>query len=160
MKVGITGHQKRSEIDWRWVEAVLDLQFDLRPEITEAFSSLAAGSDQIFANVARRRHVSLVAIIPSKHYETTFGSSGLVDFEDLLADSKVIHLAFESPSEEAFLAAGRYIVDNVDLLFAVWDAEPAKGKGGTADIVSYALDNDRPLVHINPLTRSCSQRLL
>ena len=45
-----------------------------------------------------------------------------------------------------------------DLIFAVWTGKPAKGKGGTADIVAYAIDKKIPVVHINPLERTVTRK--
>ncbi|MFJ8953478.1 hypothetical protein ACIRO1_25525 [Streptomyces sp. NPDC102381] len=36
------------------------------------------------------------------------------------------------------MAAGKEVVDQSDVLLAVWDGKPAGGKGGTADVVAYA----------------------
>ena len=54
---------------------------------------------------------------------------------------------------EAFLAAGRYIVDHCDVLFAVWDGLPAGAMGGTGDVVEYARRSERRVVHLNPIER-------
>jgi len=52
-------------------------------------------------------------------------------------------LAFREPSEEAFFAAGKAVVDACDWLIAVWDGEPARGLGGSADVVAYARNQGR-----------------
>ncbi|MDP9110532.1 MAG: hypothetical protein M3M96_02725, partial [Candidatus Eremiobacteraeota bacterium] len=59
-------------------------------------------------------------------------------------------LPYDAPTGEAFLAAGKYLVENSDILFAVWDGEPSRGIGGTADVVSYARSAGRHIVRINP----------
>jgi hypothetical protein len=48
---------------------------------------------------------------------------------------------------EQYAAAGRYIVERSDRLLAVWDDEPARGAGGTADMVARRCElarADRP----------------
>src|SRR6266850_2059881 len=63
----------------------------------------------------------------------------LEKFRLLLQRAETVEkLPFHKPSEDAFFAAGRRVVENSDILLAVWDGKPAKGKGGTADIVEYA----------------------
>ena len=63
----------------------------------------------------------------------------LGQFRSLLERADTVEkLTYHEPSEDAFLAAGRRVVENSDLFLAVWDGQPAKGKGGTADIVEYA----------------------
>ncbi len=49
---------------------------------------------------------------------------------------------------EAYKAVGQYIVDHCDVLIAGWDGEPARGRGGTAEIVAYALDQGRPVIRV------------
>jgi hypothetical protein len=65
--------------------------------------------------------------------------------------SKCEVLDFKGPSEEAFFAAGRRIVEVSDLLFAVWDGKAAAGLGGTADVVKHALKHKKQVLHINPI---------
>ncbi|MGH9896195.1 MAG: hypothetical protein ACREA0_30225 [bacterium] len=103
-------------------------------------SSLAAGADQMFAGKVLQAGGTLHLIIPSRGYEATFDNRR--DLDNFLSlsrrASRIEMLEYPEPSEEAFLAAGRRVVDTCDVLVAVWDGQPAKGLGGTADIVQYA----------------------
>jgi hypothetical protein len=103
-------------------------------------TSLAAGADQVFAEEVLASGGSLYVVVPSRRYERSFDSPrALAAFERFLAAAKEIeHLDFHEPSETAYLAAGKRVVDLSDFLVAVWDGQPAKGLGGTADIVDYA----------------------
>ena len=56
--------------------------------------------------------------------------------------------------EDAYLVAGRRVVDLSDIVLAVWDGHPAKGKGGTADVVAYTIRRGVPLIHIDPVSRT------
>ncbi|MGH3928049.1 MAG: hypothetical protein ACRDTT_35160, partial [Pseudonocardiaceae bacterium] len=56
----------------------------------------------------------------------------------------VVRLPFEESTEGSHLTAGQRIVDTSDLLIAVWDGQPAGGRGGTADIVAYAREQGTP----------------
>jgi hypothetical protein len=51
--------------------------------------------------------------------------------------------------KQAYETAGKYVVDHCDLLVALWDGQPARGQGGTADTVKYAKAINRPLVIIS-----------
>lgn len=115
-------------------------------------TSLAAGADQEFADEVVRLGGSLWAVIPSRDYETTFTSLvTLHRYESLLDRSALVEfMDFPEPSEEAYLAAGRRVVDLSDVVVAVWDGLPAKGKGGTADVVAYAARCQKPIVRIWP----------
>jgi hypothetical protein len=59
--------------------------------------------------------------------------------------------------EDAYLAAGQRVVELSDIVLAVWNGKPAKGKGGTADVVAYAIRRGMPLIHINPISRTVRQ---
>jgi hypothetical protein len=102
--------------------------------------SLAVGADQIFAHVLLASGGHLHAVIPCQGYADTFADEAARhEFERLLSAAReVTELPFSEPSEEAFMAAGRAVADQCDLLLAVWDGQPAAGLGGTADVVSHA----------------------
>jgi hypothetical protein len=91
-----------------------------------------------------------------KEYEKDFSPSELMILQDLLAQNKhqyevVNPLKDNSPEtrNEAYLATGKHLVDECDILLAVWDGQPAKGKGGTGDIVEYAHMQGKELHIVN-----------
>jgi len=140
MRIGVTGHQDipteaeayvRSEIKKRLRQDKADLT---------GITALAAGSDQIFARVVLEVGGKLVAVVPCRDYSATFVTENtLAEYTALISKAdRTIRLPFDHPSETAFLAAGRKVVDCSERLLAIWDGEKAKGKGGTADIVEYA----------------------
>lgn len=99
--------------------------------------------------------IDLVSVIPSAGYEETFEIKDQSEYFRLKSLSSSIEiLNFSSPSEEAFLYAGKYITDHSDLIFAVWDGLPAKGLGGTGDIVRYALSLGKHVIHLNTVDKN------
>ncbi len=42
------------------------------------------------------------------------------------------------------------VINEADELYAVWDGKPARGYGGTADVVAYARDHDTTVQVIWP----------
>jgi hypothetical protein len=138
--LGVTGHQTiPPEARELVVGAIRDILSEADPPLS-AVTSLAAGADQLFATEFLRTGGHLQVIVPSRRYEQTFTTDeDLALFRSLLAAAQVVtRLDYEEPSEEAFLAAGKIVVDNCERLIAVWDGEPARGLGGTADVVRYA----------------------
>jgi hypothetical protein len=138
--VGFTGHQDISEEALPLVRGMLgSVLRDFRGEVT-GLSSLAAGSDQLFAEIALQLSWKLNVVIPCLHYDETFtDQETLGRFRDLLAKANSIEmLAHPFPTEDAYLDAGKHIVGLCQALVAVWDGREAKGKGGTADVVRYA----------------------
>jgi hypothetical protein len=154
MQVGITGHQEREGIQWSWVDAAVRVELRKLTNVQKAFSSLAAGSDQVFAEAAIGLRIPVVAVMPLEGYERFFDGAALTNYQRLLGECQVIQLRWNGDPEQAFFEAGKFIVDQCDLLFAVWDGASAEGLGGTGDVVSYARQKHRPVMHINPLTHT------
>jgi tetratricopeptide (TPR) repeat protein len=50
--------------------------------------------------------------------------------------------------DAAYERVGRYVADHCEILIAIWDGQPARGRGGTAEIVAYARQANKPLVWI------------
>jgi len=58
------------------------------------------------------------------------------------------------------MEAGESIVNEADVLVAVWDGKPAAGLGGTADVVTYARNLGKPLIWINSITGKITEERL
>jgi len=48
----------------------------------------------------------------------------------------------------AYENVGRYVVDHCDLLLALWDGQPGRGRGGTKEIIDYAIAQGRAVLRI------------
>jgi hypothetical protein len=132
------------------IRSALTDELRILSELT-GVTSLAAGADQLFAAIVLDLGGSLEVIVPSARYDTTMSGSVIEEYRRLLAAAHVVrHLSFSEPSEEAFLAAGKDIAGSCDRLIAVWDSKPAKGLGGTADVVRYAKNLGVPVRVIWP----------
>ena len=122
------------------------------PTITLA-SPLADGADQIGAQAAIDRGWRLQAILPfvREEYVRDFVHEDPAQlFEDLLERA---HCVLELPGSRddepaAYLLAGRATVAHCDILVALWDGAPPRGRGGTADVVEHAIANGVPVVHL------------
>lgn len=139
--VGVTGHQQLPRQAQDLVEHTLGLLLPPADAAeVEGASSLAAGADQLFADYLVRAGSRLRVVLPCADYVDTFDAPEDVErYRTLLAlASTVEELPFDNPTEEAFFAAGRRIVDIADWVIAVWDGQPSRGMGGTADVVAYA----------------------
>ena len=145
MRLGITGHQDLPQDVIAWIER------ELRALIAEhaplvGVSSLAKGADQLFATCVLEAGQTLEAVLPCRDYADTFAEVDRTDYLARLARaSRTMTLDFGPPSEAAFLAAGEYLVRHVDHLVAVWDGGAAQGRGGTGDIVAYAISHQIPV---------------
>lgn len=153
MRVGITGHQDRPGIDWRWVhEAIEDQLAGLEGRI-DGFTALATEADQIFATALLDRGGALYVVLPPPAYGEKLSSKSLRRFQRLLRQAtETFEIGDDVALEDAYLRAGRYIVDSVHALFAVWDGNPAHGPGEPADVVAYARSIGRPVMQFDPVT--------
>lgn len=160
LRVGITGHRKLGE-DARvhaYVQAqcvrILDRLRDLAAyghAGLVAYSALAIGADQLFAEAALGLAVPLVGAIPFEDYPDDFKGPDRPKFEALLARCwEVQRLPIQRRSNRAYLKVGQWLVDQVDCVVTVWNGLPAAGLGGTADIVAYARKKKRLLLRIDP----------
>jgi hypothetical protein len=153
-RIGITGHQQLDDPeDWVWgASAMRDELARIEPPII-AVTSLAIGADQLFAELIIERGGSIHAILPFAEIESSFSTEHLPVYRELVKRATVEVLETFGTDEDAYLAAGKRVVDLSDIVLAVWNGKPARGKGGTADIVAYAMSRGVPLIQINP---SCS----
>ena len=154
MRVGVSGHQARPGIDWHWVAEAIDAELEKLSGVTQALTSLAVGSDQVFAQCAMDRQISVLAVIPIQDYERFFQDEGLQTYNLILAKSDRVDLNDFSDPERAFYAAGKYVVEHCDMLFAVWDGKPAAGLGGTGDAVAYAKELGKSCIIIDPIGKT------
>jgi hypothetical protein len=154
MIIGFTGHQKINHPErWGWVRE----QFErvLRESAAagdRAMSSLAAGGDQEFSEAAIAAGLGIEVVVPCAGYEATFKEAAtLARYQVLLSRAaRVIQLDYPAPSEDAFLAAGKRVADLSGMVVALWNGKAVAGTGGTGEMVAYARELCRPVVHINP----------
>ena len=146
MRFGVTGHRilppsivDRAVRHWSRVLPA--------GALLHGVSNLADGADQLFAAHVLAAGGTLEAVLPCEGYAgSLMADDSRARFERLRrAAAKVTTMPYPEPSDQAFLAAGQVLVDRCDHLFAVWDGRPARGLGGTADIVRYAESRGRPV---------------
>ena len=157
-RIAVTGH--RSLGDQATVQFVTEAFHSIltkvlgeHPEGVIAFSGLAEGSDELFAETALELGIPLEAIIAYEGFENDF-EPGLAreHYQLLLKRCKMIHqLAFHERSDDAYTAVGQWLVEHSDLLVAAWNGEPAAGKGGTGDVVDYARREGRIVMHVHTI---------
>ena len=172
LSVGITGHRppvlddqaeamvrpQLIEVLKTLAEATAELRapdpnlFDEAAFVPRFVSPLAEGADQFGASVALELGYRLNAILPlpREDYRGDFGPAGLARFEALLdrADCILELPPQESGREESYTLAGRATIAHCDILIALWDGAPARGPGGTAEVVSLALRRGLPVIHL------------
>ncbi|MEU1469662.1 hypothetical protein ABZ434_15715 [Streptomyces sp. NPDC005761] len=149
-RIGVTGHRSIPQEAHDHVLASMRAALCGFDGSVEALSSLAVGADQLFADLALARGAQLTVVIPSGDYEASFADGAeLARYRALKARAvREVRLDYPHSTDEAYYAAGAYIADHCDRLIAVWDGRPARGLGGTGDIVTYARGLGRPVTVI------------
>jgi hypothetical protein len=161
LAIGVTGHRDVDEEDERLRAVVAGELSRLaagqagRP--VEVLSSLAEGADRLVAEVAMSRlGAKLVAPLPlaPEEYAKDFASArSRRRFRRLLGRAERWFVAGGAEAGAAggadgralrYARAGAYIVEHCSVLVAVWDGRPARGVGGTAQLVEWMLQGAVP----------------
>jgi hypothetical protein len=129
-------------------------------------SPLAEGADRVVARaVLAEPDARLDAVLPlavEDYLEDFATEESREEFKELLSRcrkpvflrTRRIQDDRHDPGDQAelrrnaYVHVGRYVVDHCDVLIAVWDGEPSRGRGGTAEIVQYAREQKRPIIRV------------
>ncbi len=155
--VGFSGHRHLDD-GGGVAAAIAGVLNALREEIAGewvALSSVAAGGDRLFIEQARKTGLSWHAILPLPRAEFAkdFTEAEWAETEGVLVQAEHVRVITENGTrEDAYLDCGMETVNGADVLLAVWDGEPARGKGGTADVIAYARSIQKPVVIIDVAT--------
>ena len=141
MRIAVTGHRpKRLKGQQKEVKRWLSEQLN-KYKCTEAISGMAQGADQIFAQAAIEKNIPLICCYP---YRKNFFHQEEQKILNKAKDIKFISEAYTG--NRVYWFRDKYMVDNCDLLLAVWDGIEA---GGTWLTVNYAQKIGKPIVYYN-----------
>jgi hypothetical protein len=152
VRIGVTGH---SNLHPDSVPLVAEA---LRDALTEAgeqllgVSCLARGADQLFARVVLERGGKLEVVLPAEDYrERKVKPDNADEFDELIGKAvRVTTMPYRESNRDAYLAASEHVLAAVDAMIAVWDGQPADGRGGTGDVVAVARDRGIPVTVVWP----------
>ena len=141
MRIAITGHRpKRLKGQQKEVKKWLSEQLN-KYECTEAISGMAQGADQIFAQAAVEKNIPLICCYP---YRKNFFHQEEQKILNKAEDIKFISEAYTG--NRVYWFRDKHMVDNCDLLLAVWDGIKA---GGTWLTINYAQKIGKPVIFYN-----------
>ncbi|MEV0288693.1 MULTISPECIES: hypothetical protein [unclassified Kribbella] len=152
MYLAVSGHRGLSEEVKAWTAAELRHAIESKG-VTElvGISCLADGADALFAQTVLDLGGRLIAVIPATTYRDGLPVSHHQTYDTLLSKaSEAVALDREVSDADAHMDASLRMLDRADELIAIWDGQPARGPGGTADVVQAARDRDLPVTVIWP----------
>lgn len=153
MIVGVTGHRFYDEptAGYLRVQVRALLQGWADDGEVRVVSSFAEGADQLVARVALDLGLALDAVLPAADYRATLDAAFRSEFDRLLAAAATATtLDHAEAGPPAYLDAGREVLARSDVLLALWDGAPARGTGGTAEIVDAAREQGTAVVVVWP----------
>jgi hypothetical protein len=145
-------------------------------------SPLAKGADRIVVEaVLERSRAQLKVIAPfaKADYESDFTEPGdLEQFRELWnkasekhelgadygevlpSDTEIERHRKQNLRNEGYFRVGRETVDACEFLIAIWNGQPAAGKGGTGDVVAYAIERGRTVFWIDSNNPIAAARMI
>jgi hypothetical protein len=130
--------------------------YDARQPLFRVISALAEGSDRIVAEEGLALGYELQVPCPFfvNDYEHDFSTAeSKKRFRELLKQATAV-LELDGSRQDkqaqnrAYESVGRTVLRHCDILIAIWDGEPVRGQGGTAQIVAEAARLEIPTVWI------------
>jgi hypothetical protein len=110
----------------------------------QLFCALAEGSDQLVAKIALSSKMIKLIVplpLPEEKYLQGFASDhGRTSYHEIIGNAeKVIILTSPKDDETAYEHLGNYMLENCDVLIALWNGENSLKKGGTGELATKAL---------------------
>ena len=136
--------------------------FSHKPAELRMVSALADGADTIVAHAALDNGWRVDACLPFPRdvYAHDFQAGAPHDeFVALLGRTTHTfelngeHLDPESRNA-SYEAVGRLMLEQSDILLAIWDGDPGRGRGGTSRVVAEAVARHIPVIHVHVHTQA------
>ena len=158
MNICLTGHRpdklygyNLNNKNWDILkEKLKDILRQYNPE--NAISGMALGCDTIFALAILELKeegypINLICAVPFKGQENAWSDIDKRRYKIILEQADFVEIVSDKPYS-AYLLQKRneYMVDNSDLVIAVWDGS----SGGTKNCVDYAKKKNKDILYINP----------
>ena len=162
MKITITGHRPNKLIPlgygydlrgskWQTLKKRIKDAL-LRYDCEELYDGMALGVDQITAIAVLElkdegHDIKLHAIIPCANQEKMWPESSQMLYQAILSKADTItYVSKEEYTSWCMQKRNEYMVDNTDMVIAVWDGSA----GGTKNCVDYALSKNMDVLQMKP----------
>jgi hypothetical protein len=152
MQIAITGHRELPEPTVNLVNTAIRRQLAEHTDTALiGLTCLADGADSIFAQAVLDASGSLVVVVPAAEYRDGLPTEHHPVYDALISRAvEVVRLGHRESTSQSHMDASMYMLGQADRLLAVWDGAPARGYGGTADVVEAAKQRGVPVTVIWP----------
>lgn len=139
-RIAISGHRGLSPEVESFIDRTIRDELSRFPsEDLVGISCLADGADQVFARAVVDVGGKLEVIVPASKYRDALPEGTHHIYDELISRAVSVQcLRYKESTSESHMEASVQMLDGADLLFAVWDGQPARSFGGTADVVAHA----------------------
>jgi len=151
LALGFTGHRKLAdEARCRgWIHAYLAERKTAEKRTVVGVSSVAAGSDLLFAESCIALGIPLRVLLPltREEFRKDFDEAMWSRAEQAMRGAISVEVVgSDDRRDERYYECGLETVQQSQILLAVWNGQSAQGPGGTAEIVEFARQMGRPVV--------------
>lgn len=160
IKVCFTGHRP-SKLPWKYNESsfsCLRFKKKLKQAIEEVsqgtttfITGMAMGVDMIAGEIVAKYksnydNIILEAVVPCKTQSSMWSYDYKQRYNKLLEKCDNVTYISEEYTNDCMLKRNKYMVDECDIVIAVWDGLP---RSGTASTVNYALSKGKKVIFID-----------
>jgi hypothetical protein len=157
LAIGFTGHRKVSD-ETKSRHAIRDFlsqQKQSQPGTLYGVSSAASGGDQLFAESCLELSIPLRVLLPrpAEQFRADFDDASWQRTARIMENAISVEVTGRHETKnEQYYDCGIQTVAESQLLVALWDGQPSRGKGGTQEMVSFARKTGHPIAWIHSQT--------
>ena len=155
MKIAITGHRpNKLGNDYNLTSPLInDIKIRLQELIdwhkpTHLISGMALGIDTLWAKMAIKNNIKLIAAIPCLNQDKMWVKPSKDLYKEILSNplTETIYISDKEYTFNCMNERNIWMVDNCDFLISVWDGT----SGGTKNCVDYAISKKKDIIRIDP----------
>lgn len=153
VKIGITGHLSLQDPELIGESIRQIFNSVANRYLTEQlsfYSPASPGADLLSARIAIEQSIPLYVILPfnQEEYLQTFSANDRKAFLHILNKADGVIKLSDEKQEDVYQMLGDFLVENMDVLIAIWDGQEARGPGGTGEVVQDFRQSHKPLAWI------------
>ncbi len=174
-RIGIIGHQSLTDAEKIYVSKEIQKSIETVQRTVEnlrkksniksdffisGISTLSEGAERVFASEIINLPGVLEVVLPFRkelYIEDFWGEASKTEFQNLLtydAYPLVIDNSHTPDKNLCYYNASKLVIEQCDVLFAIWDETPVKSKiGGVANLIEYAKQFKAPVITLLPKPR-------